>query len=1335
MEASEADQAAQPLLQNSSSEDLASQGSNTDLAALGEGNRGKPPPENGNNFVGESGVGVTGLSGEEVSEGETSRRRKAKRRRARRPLRSDEDEDEDLISLVRRRASTFSLSGTLLALFVWFKRMIYMLASETWVSLRYVTADSKRNKRNFFVAVVTIVIVVTFVVSLSTSITKSSLVFIKLAENTVGEYDVVMTPSTTPITMRPKGFEEEYSAGPQTETFLLNSTAMHNRLKNAKLVAGVAPRWTMLGRVGNRFDPSRNASTIILIIDTEQEKKIGLGRTWEYGTLDERQAVISGPLLRNIGVKAGETCDLTIDLVNLASNFGMGPESITDALKEAFIYGLRMLAMNRTVKIDPQTFDLSLTLAIAQFEAATNITIPPLAKMMIESQIDKLFNGSTTPIEVNLEQLLSVPLLESIFKTYFSPQVMQNLLTFRSEVEVKGSVEEPRGKWPSALGSVVVMEARYIPFLLFKDWLPAPINQNAQLLRSVLRRIPGYIYQPSDETKTVDQLLIKFPVNDYALMVIAQNKDRLATYMSERRERDARTRKWTDELMGSIGLDIPATITMPINQFMKGADIAQAFLSQILIGMLVVLGLHSMLVIYSLLLSNTEEKTYEYGMLRALGMKHSSLIHLLTIQALFFSLPAIAIGYLFAWLINIPTSYFIAWYSATDMDWTLTGWSLLIGAALGILMPIVANIIPIRRALSQTLRDALDVYHQRFSETVITIVRLESLGVSVEQTVMSLLMIVFGFGLIYVVPLTFRFQYWGLFLGLLNATLLGMVIGLAMIASVVQQRIEGFMLHLMMFGRLRKLKGLVRKSLSAHGDRNRKTALMFTTVVAFVIFAASAFHFQSTSVTDSIRVLSGSDIVFQSFSLGHPLDEERMTAFLKQQMARKNSRVLSYSYATFSLTSEDGISGTYISNMDGQPYPRTRIYGVDENYMDTMYDEFFVSTDIDDSFKYSRTKDHKQPDVIRSLYTDAGKATVPFEKTKNGKRYIPPVLGTGYVATPYNKRTPNETYIDTNKFPTLFAHKGQLSVPYLLYRDENSTYSDYIDVIASTAMNGVQLYINNPLQFRVRFQITNDHSSRLQYMGKPRAFVSKMPGFLFSWMEILARAGQPLLVSMDTYARLTTDIYYARLNASKVSGLAVPDRFLQYTPIPRKAKLLVNMHADATRDEREFVVNGLKNFVKYSNILVSDTTELIGSTQFAVSLLSLFFYVVSVIAMVLCFFVLWISFNSNVRENSWEFGVLRAIGLSSWEVISVYIFEALAIILTSVVLATIIGCMVALTLTLQYSLFNDMPVDLFFPYTMFAFLFLVSVGVSLLGSYLPARSLSKHQIASTIRGK
>lgn len=185
---------------------------------------------------------------------------------------------------------------------------------------------------------------------------------------------------------------------------------------------------------------------------------------------------------------------------------------------------------------------------------------------------------------------------------------------------------------------------------------------------------------------------------------------------------------------------------------------------------------------------------------------------------------------------------------------------------------------------------------------------------------------------------------------------------------------------------------------------------------------------------------------------------------------------------------------------------------------------------------------------------------------------------------------------------------------------------------------------------------------------------------------------------------------------------------------PTKGQLLVKLQG-ATRDDREFIINGLKNFVDHDLILVSDTTELIESTAFAVDLLMVFFYAVTLIAIFLCFFVLWLSFANNVRENSWEFGVLRAVGLTKGEVISIYIFEALAIILASVLLSTLIGVAVAWTLTLQYSLFNQMPIHLYFPYTLFVLLLVASVAVGILGSWLPARALAKKEISQTIRGQ
>ena len=49
------------------------------------------------------------------------------------------------------------------------------------------------------------------------------------------------------------------------------------------------------------------------------------------------------------------------------------------------------------------------------------------------------------------------------------------------------------------------------------------------------------------------------------------------------------------------------------------------FLDQIVFAIIGVMVVLSSLVVFTLLLSNTDEKTYEYGMLRALGLPSTSL--------------------------------------------------------------------------------------------------------------------------------------------------------------------------------------------------------------------------------------------------------------------------------------------------------------------------------------------------------------------------------------------------------------------------------------------------------------------------------------------------------------------------------------------------------------------------------------------------------------------------------------------------------------------------------------------------------------------------------------
>ncbi len=118
----------------------------------------------------------------------------------------------------------------------------------------------------------------------------------------------------------------------------------------------------------------------------------------------------------------------------------------------------------------------------------------------------------------------------------------------------------------------------------------------------------------------------------------------------------------------------------------------------------------------------------------------------------------------------------------------------------------------------------------------------------------------------------------------------------------------------------------------------------------------------------------------------------------------------------------------------------------------------------------------------------------------------------------------------------------------------------------------------------------------------------------------------------------------------------------------------------------------------------------------------------------LSFFLLWLSFDANVRENSWEFGVLRALGIAAGGVTRSYVYEAVAVVLGAVMLGTVVGVLVSVTLSLQYGLFLELPFVFYFPVPLFVVVLVVSFGVAVLGAWLPAGSFAKLDIAGVIRG-
>jgi ABC-type antimicrobial peptide transport system permease subunit len=79
-------------------------------------------------------------------------------------------------------------------------------------------------------------------------------------------------------------------------------------------------------------------------------------------------------------------------------------------------------------------------------------------------------------------------------------------------------------------------------------------------------------------------------------------------------------------------------------------------------------------------------------------------------------------------------------------------------------------------------------------------------------------------------------------------------------------------------------------------------------------------------------------------------------------------------------------------------------------------------------------------------------------------------------------------------------------------------------------------------------------------------------------------------------------------------------------------------------------------------------------------------------------------------------------------------FMALCIIISALVLGSATGLSIAITLTLQFNLFTEMPFRFQFPYLLFASLILMSLAVAIGGSYLASSDIKKKQIAQVLKG-
>ncbi len=491
---------------------------------------------------------------------------------------------------------------------------------------------------------------------------------------------------------------------------------------------------------------------------------------------------------------------------------------------------------------------------------------------------------SNKTVKINLRNLL----------TALSDTDLIELTTFKIKLHIKNVIKNESGKWPSLLGNAIAFDSKYAVNY---------INYNiAEKLKVLIKRFSNIdiseetIIQNLNKTNTLK-------INEYTPTVNIILEDKFNIYKNDENNQRRKFAKLTDSISKKLGLQYPINTQIPLYVGFKVFNIVKIFLKNIFNSIIFFLWILSFMLVYSLILSNVDEKNYEFGMLRSLGFKKSNLILVIIYQSLFFSLPAIFISIIFASIVNIPITFLFFNFAGIKTSYFLTTSVVILGVFCGITLPLISSYFPVQKALASNLKDSLSIFNKKISDVTVNIVKLEKMGISPALTLTSIILVILGFLTYYIAPLSFLNMDYSTFLFILNSILIMMIIGLILLMQVFVPRIQTGILSILMllFRRDINLKFIIAKNLDGHHRRNQKSSIMFMIALSFIIFAGCTIMLICNFIISVSKNVFGSDIWVGQFDDNNTLDEKELVKYLIQFDSKFPISIRNYTFISMNM--------------------------------------------------------------------------------------------------------------------------------------------------------------------------------------------------------------------------------------------------------------------------------------------------------------------------------------------------------------------------------------------------------------------------------------------------
>jgi len=245
------------------------------------------------------------------------------------------------------------------------------------------------------------------------------------------------------------------------------------------------------------------------------------------------------------------------------------------------------------------------------------------------------------------------------------------------------------------------------------------------------------------------------------------------------------------------------------------------------------------------------------------------------------------------------------------------------------------------------------------------------------------------------------------------------------------------------------------------------------------------------------------------------------------------------------------------------------------------------------------------------------------------------------------------------------------------------------------------------------FLIKVDNSQGVEYHRiRPIAFADSAPGVVMSPFPLMLK--QDILVSLPTFMRLWGTPTVSELKS-------VPLRVMN-----------LKLYDSVTDVQKNQLIKTINQRFQ-GRASVWDYRKQIEPIAIATVIVAWFFNVTTGMAMVVCFFSLNSTMFNSIYSQVKEISILRALGITKFWMYRIYIYEAVVLVLLSSLFGLAVGTFIGYTMTIQGTLFTQLPVPFVFPTNVLMIVLVASVVLSVAASFSPTRHLLRMPVVTLMK--